>query len=79
METFLTDLRYGAKMLLKSKGLTIVAVFSLAVGIGANTVIFSIVNSIMLRPRPVGTKTSAQFFHLVWFGSRAALQHEGSS
>src|SRR5258706_11885747 len=53
MESFLTDLRYGARMLLKSKGLTIVAVFSLAVGIGANTVIFSIVNSITLRPRPV--------------------------
>jgi macrolide transport system ATP-binding/permease protein len=53
MEGFLTDLRYGAKMLLKSKALTIVAVASLAVGIGANTAIFSIVNSIMLRPRPV--------------------------
>src|SRR5215510_9367106 len=53
METILTDLRYGAKMLWKSKGVTIVAVVSLAVGIGANSVIFSLVNSILLRPRPV--------------------------
>ncbi|HTG85673.1 MAG TPA: ABC transporter permease, partial [Pyrinomonadaceae bacterium] len=53
MESILTDLRYGAKMLWKSKGVTLVAVVSLAVGIGANSVIFSLVNSILLRPRPV--------------------------
>jgi len=53
METLLNDLRYGAKMLWKSKGVTIVAIVSLAVGIGANSAIFSIVNSILLRPRPV--------------------------
>lgn len=49
----LTDLRYGAKMLWKSKGVTIVAVISLAIGIGANSAIFSLVNSIFLRPRAV--------------------------
>src|SRR5262245_40030796 len=49
----LTDLRYGAKMLWKSKGLTIVAMVSLAVGIGANSAIFSLVNSILFRPRAV--------------------------
>lgn len=53
METLLNDLRYGAKMLWKSKGVTVVAVLSLAVGIGANTMIFSLVNSLLLRPRPV--------------------------
>src|SRR5215211_5603609 len=51
--TLLSDLRYGAKMLWKSKGVTLVAVISLAVGIGANSAIFSLVNSILLRPRPV--------------------------
>ncbi|HVI73312.1 MAG TPA: hypothetical protein VM656_17735, partial [Pyrinomonadaceae bacterium] len=49
----LNDLRYGAKMLLKSKGVTVVAILSLAVGIGANSAIFSLVNSILFRPRAV--------------------------
>ena len=53
MQTLLKDLRYGAKMLWKSKGVTLVAVISLAIGIGANSAIFSLVNSILLRPRPV--------------------------
>jgi predicted permease len=49
----LNDLRYGAKMLLKSKGVTVVAMVSLAIGIGANSAIFSLVNSILFRPRAV--------------------------
>jgi predicted permease len=53
MRTLLNDLRYGAKMLCKSKGVTIVAVISLAIGIGANSAIFSLANSLLLRPRPV--------------------------
>ena len=53
IDTILNDLRYGAKMLWKSKGLTVVAVASLAVGIGANSAIFSIVNAFLLRARPV--------------------------
>jgi len=51
--TLLNDLRYGAKMLWKTKGFTIVAVISLAIGIGANSAIFSLANSLLLRPRPV--------------------------
>jgi len=53
MKTLLNDLRYGAKMLWKSRGVTIVAVLSLAIGIGANSAIFSLLNSLLLRPRPV--------------------------
>ena len=47
------DLRYGVRMLLKSKALTFVAVLSLAVGIGANTAIFSVIDALMLKCLPV--------------------------
>jgi len=74
MDTLLHDIRYGVRMLFKTPGFTTVAIFSLALGIGANTAVFSVINSVLLRALPYH---EPQSIVLVWGEDKAGGTSRG--
>ncbi len=69
MQTLWQDLRFGARMLFKYPGFTLIAIIALALGIGANTAIFSIVNGLLLNPLPY---RNSERLALIWTHSPGA-------
>src|SRR5215469_24788 len=70
VESFLRDLRYSLRTLLKHKGVTAIAVLSIGLGIGANATIFAIVNRFVLRPAPVGDPSTLLSLSTIQKGDR---------
>jgi putative ABC transport system permease protein len=86
MSTLMNDIRYGVRMLAKAPGFTAVAALSLAIGIGANTAIFSVIDAVLLRPLAIGEPSRVVFVQEHWrdltggmsVGNFMAVRQEGT-
>src|SRR5215510_9182624 len=76
MQTLLQDLRYGARMLLKQPAFTLIAVLTLALGIGANTAIFSVINALILSPPSIA---EPEHVSAIWRTPKETLAEENVS
>ena len=76
IETLFQDLRFGARMLSKNPGFTLITVLTLSLGIGANTAIFSVVNGVLLRPLPF---QESDRLALLWTDDVKRNLHEGAT
>src|SRR6266852_5514083 len=78
LETLIQDIRYGLRMMRRSPGFTAVAALSLALGIGANTAIFSLIDAVMLKMLPV--KNPEQLVVITWRAKQwPEISHNGST
>ncbi len=66
MASFMQDLRYGLQMLWKNLGFTAVAVLTIAIGVGANTALFSVIDAVLLKKLPVADPDRLVLFKASW-------------
>src|SRR3712207_8007241 len=77
MSSLWQDVRYGVRMMMKKPGVTLIAVVALSLGIGANTAIFSVVNTVLLRPLPY--RESGRIMLVLWSAPQLTTEDLPSS